>query len=90
MAGAPTKKAGVKHSYLLEALTMVTGLAGGSLFSYLHIPGGALSGAVTAVAILSIYGKAVTISAPFRVLALVTMGVAIGLVATTAILPGVG
>ena len=76
-AEVPTKPA-EKHTYRLEALTLAVGVGGGLLFSFLHIPGGALSGAVTAVAILSIYGKAVTVSAPFRVLALVTMGVAIG------------
>ena len=67
-----------KHSYALEALTLAVGVVGGLVFSLLHIPGGALSGSVTAVAILSIYGKAESISAPLRVLALVTMGAAIG------------
>ena len=66
------------HSYWLEALTIATGAFGGALFAWLQIPGGALSGAVTAVATLSIYGKAVAISAPLRVLGLVTIGVAIG------------
>ena len=78
MAAQSSAKPGAKQSPGLEALTLATGLAGGSLFSWLHIPGGALSGAVTAVAILSIFGKAVNVSEPLRVLALVTMGVAIG------------
>ena len=78
MAASSPAKPGPKYSWPLEALTLATGVAGGALFSWLRIPGGALSGAVTAVAILSIYGKAVTVSAPFRVTALVTMGVAIG------------
>ncbi len=74
---ASAKTASV-HTYLLEGLTLASGAAGGLLFALLHIPGGALSGAVTAVALLSIYGKAVTIRAPLRVLGLVTIGVAIG------------
>ena len=61
-----------------EALTLAVGVGGGLLFRALHIPGGALSGAVTAVAILSMFGKAAPISLPLRVIGLVAIGVAIG------------
>ncbi len=63
-----------------EALTIATGAAGGLLFAWLRIPGGAMSGSVIAVAMLAAFGRAVPISAPLRILALVTMGVAIGAV----------
>lgn len=63
-----------------EALTLAAGAAGGLLFATMGVPGGPMSGAVTAVAALSALGRAAPISAPLRLLALVTMGVAIGAV----------
>ncbi len=63
-----------------EALTVACGAAGALLFAWLRVPGGAMSGSVIAVATLSAFGRAAPISAPLRILALVTMGVAIGAV----------
>ncbi len=63
-----------------EALTVAVGAALGFFFAWLRVPGGAMSGSVVGVATLSAFGKAAPISAPLRVLALVTMGVAIGAV----------
>ena len=80
VAGSGTK-AGVDIDSLKgEALTLATGAAGASLFAWLHVPGGAMSGSVIAVAILSAFKLATPISTPLRVLAMVTMGVAIGAV----------
>ena len=80
VAGSGTK-AGVDIGSLKgEALTLAAGAAGASLFASLHVPGGAMSGSVIAVAILSAFKLATPISAPLRVLAMVTMGVAIGAV----------
>ena len=61
-----------------EAITLLAGASGGLLFSSLHIPGGAMSGSVIAVALLSAFATATPLSAPLRILALSTMGMAIG------------
>lgn len=64
-----------------EALTIACGAIGGTLFVFLNIPGGAMSGTVIAVAALAATGRAAPLSTPLRILALSTMGVAIGSVA---------
>ena len=51
-----------------EALTLAVGCAGAGLFMLLHIPGGAMSGSVVAVALLSVFGRATPIGGPLRVL----------------------
>ena len=61
-----------------EALTLAVGATGGLAFVFLHIPGGAMSGSVVAVAILSIFGMAHGVSAPLRYLGMGVIGVAIG------------
>ena len=61
-----------------ECLTLAIGALGGFLFTYLHIPGGAMSGSVIAVAITTIYARPTALGGPLRVLALSTMGMAIG------------
>ncbi len=71
---------GLFAAHSAEALTLAAGAAGGLLFSWLRVPGGAMSGSVIAVAALSALGRAAPVSAPLRVMALVTMGVAIGAV----------
>ena len=63
-----------------ECLTLAIGAFGGLLFTYLHIPGGAMSGSVIAVALTTVYGKPTPLAGPLRVLALSTMGMAIGAV----------
>ena len=59
-------------------LTLGVGAAGGLACTTLQMPGGAMSGAVVAVATLSAFGRAAPISKPLQVLALAVMGVAIG------------
>ena len=61
-----------------EALTVGAGACGGLLFTLMHIPGGAMSGSVIAVALLSAFATATPLSPPLRILALSTMGMAIG------------
>jgi membrane AbrB-like protein len=61
-----------------EALTLAIAALGAAIFTTIGIPGGALAGAVLAVAILSAFGRASAISAPLRILGLSSMGVAIG------------
>lgn len=61
-----------------EVITIAAGAAGGFGFYAAHIPGGAMSGSVIAVALLSVFGQAAPIGGVLRVLALSTMGVAIG------------
>src|ERR1700712_3880472 len=61
-----------------EAFTVAIGAASGLAFVVLHIPGGAMSGSVVAVAILSIFGLAHNVSAPLRYLAMGVIGTAIG------------
>lgn len=61
-----------------EALTLAVGCAGAGLFMLLHIPGGAMSGSVVAVALLSVFGRATPIGGPLRVLGMASIGVAIG------------
>lgn len=60
------------------AQTLAAGAAGGLLFIAAGIPGGPLSGAVIAVAILAGLSGSAVIPAPLRTLAIVAMGVAIG------------
>jgi membrane AbrB-like protein len=77
-AGKPRKSEWSLATMPGELLTVACGAAGGLLFYALHIPGGAMSGSVVAVAILCAYGKATPLGGILRVLALSTMGVAIG------------
>ncbi|MBM3607802.1 MAG: hypothetical protein FJX29_05000, partial [Alphaproteobacteria bacterium] len=64
-----------------EIITLATGAAGGLAFLALGIPGGAISGSVIAVAILSLFGKAHGLGNLSRVSGLVIVGVAVGSVA---------
>lgn len=64
-----------------EAMTLAVATAGGLVFLALGIPGGAISGAVLAVAILSLFGKAHGLGGLSRVSGLVIVGVAVGSVA---------
>lgn len=61
-----------------EAGTVLAGAAGAGLFLWLGVPGGAMSGAVVAVALLSVFGRATAIGGPLRVLAMTAIGVSIG------------
>lgn len=61
-----------------EAFTVAVGAAGGLAFVGLHVPGGAMSGSVAAVALLSVFKLATGISAPLRYLAMGIIGTAIG------------
>lgn len=73
-----TTKSGKPHDRFAEALTLGVGIAGGLGLKAMQVPGGALSGAVMAVAILAYFGKAAPISSPLRVTGLVAIGTAIG------------
>jgi membrane AbrB-like protein len=61
-----------------ECVTLAIGAFGGLLFAFLHIPGGSMSGSVVAVALSTIYARPSPLGGPLRVLALSTMGMAIG------------
>ena len=61
-----------------QILTLATAAAGGMFFVFIGVPGGAMSGAVIAVALLSLTGKAQGITGPLRVTGLCIVGVAIG------------
>ncbi len=61
-----------------EFATLAIGAFGGLLFTFLHIPGGAMSGSVIAVALTTVFAKPTALGGPLRVLALSTMGMAIG------------
>lgn len=62
----------------LEALTLGVAALGGIFFVLIGVPGGAMSGAVIAVALLSLTGKARGLTGPLRVTGLCIVGVAIG------------
>lgn len=62
----------------LEALTLGVAAFGGIFFVAIGVPGGAMSGAVIAVALLSLTGRARGLSGPLRVSGLCIVGVAIG------------
>ncbi len=62
----------------LEALTLGVAALGGICFVLIGVPGGAMSGAVIAVALLSLTGKARGLTGPLRVTGLCIVGVAIG------------
>jgi len=61
-----------------QAFTMLVAALGGTVFVMIGVPGGAMSGAVIAVALLSLTGKAAGITGPLRVTGLCIVGVAIG------------
>jgi membrane AbrB-like protein len=61
-----------------QLLTLAIAAAGGICFVLIGVPGGAMSGAVIAVALLSLTGKAEGITGPLRVTGLCIVGVAIG------------
>ena len=61
-----------------ECATLAVGALGGSLFIFLHIPGGSMSGSVVAIALLTTFARPTPLGGPLRVLALSTMGMAIG------------
>lgn len=61
-----------------EALTLAVATVGGLLFVVLNIPGGAISGAVISVALLSLTGRAHGLGPLPRVTGLTMVGVAVG------------
>lgn len=61
-----------------ELLTVAVAAIGGEAFVWLHIPGGAISGAVIAVALLSLTGHAHGLGPLLRVTGLCMVGVAVG------------
>ncbi len=63
-----------------EALTLAVAAAGGLLFVWLNIPGGAISGSVISVALLSLTGQAHGLGPALRVTGLGMVGVAVGAV----------
>ncbi len=78
MARSDTKKSVTLKSLAGEAFTVAVGTLGAGTFLWLDIPGGAMSGSVVAVALLSVFGAATGLSAPLRVLSMASIGVAIG------------
>src|SRR5690348_9332726 len=78
MAGGAARAKTKREQLAGEALTLAVAALGGAIFTGVGVPGGTLAGAVLAVAILSAFGRASTISAPLRILGLSSMGVAIG------------
>ena len=78
MVADAKKKAWTLRSLPGELLTIGIGAAGGLLFDLLHIPGGAISGSVIAVAGTTTFANPTPLGPPLRLLALATMGMAIG------------
>ena len=78
MAGKPKPNEWSLATMPAELTTVAVGALGGLFFYSLRIPGGAISGSMVAVAILSATGRATPIGGILRVLALSTMGLAIG------------
>lgn len=78
MAGKPKRNEWSLASMPAELATVAVGGIGGTIFYICRIPGGAMSGSMVAVALLSAYGLATPIGGVLRVLALSTMGMAIG------------
>lgn len=59
-------------------MTLAVAALGGIFFVAIGVPGGAMSGAVIAVALLSLTGRARGITGPLRVIGLCIVGIAIG------------
>ena len=78
MAGKPKPNEWSLATMPAELTTVAVGALGGLFFYSLRIPGGAISGSMIAVAILSATGRATPSGGILRVLALSTMGLAIG------------
>ena len=72
-----------------QIFTLLIGLAGALGFRALGVPGGALSGSMAAVALLTIPGKATSIGTPIRTLAMILSGISIGAAVTPETLRGV-
>lgn len=71
-----------------QLVTLAVGLAGAFAFHWLELPGAYLSGAMVAVALLSVPGKATSIGTPLRWIAMVLSGVSIGSAVTPETLRG--
>jgi membrane AbrB-like protein len=78
MAGKPKRNEWALATLPAELATVAVGGIGGMLFYAFHVPGGAMSGSMVTVALLSAYGLATPVGGILRVLALSTMGMAIG------------
>jgi membrane AbrB-like protein len=78
MAGKPKQNEWSLATMSAELATVAVGAVGGMAFYTFGIPGGAMSGSMVAVALLSAWGLATPIGGILRVLALSTMGMAIG------------
>jgi membrane AbrB-like protein len=61
-----------------QCVTLAVAAAGAALFRWVDIPGGALSGAMGAVALMTVFGKGTAIGTPLRVAAMVLSGLSFG------------
>ena len=64
--------------------TLVAGAAGGALFYLAELPGGLISGAMIAVAVLGIAGRPVGLPQPLAHVLLMTLGLSLGSMVTPA------
>jgi membrane AbrB-like protein len=72
-----------------QLVTVAAGAIGSAGFLWLGIPGGAISGAMVVVVLMTVFGLASRIEGPLRVLAMIASGVTIGAAVTPETLRGI-
>ena len=87
---APTPSQAFRKPPLMRQLqTVAIGCVGSAGFLWLGIPGGAISGAMVAVTIATVFGLAHRIEGPLRMAAMIASGVTLGAAVTPETLRGV-
>lgn len=76
-------------SIFRQLLTIAVGCAGAAAFLWIGVPGGAISGAMVAVTLMTVFGAGARIEGPVRVVAMIASGVTLGAAVTPETLRGV-
>ncbi|MDB5569979.1 MAG: hypothetical protein JWN93_1162 [Hyphomicrobiales bacterium] len=87
---SPTpSQAFLKPPVYRQLVTIAVGSLGSALFLYLGVPGGAISGAMVVVTLLTVFGLGVRIEGALRTAAMIASGVTLGAAVTPETLRGV-
>lgn len=79
----------LKPPILRQLTTIAVGSLGSALFLYLGVPGGAISGAMVVVTLMTVFGLGVRIEGVLRTSAMIVSGVTLGAAVTPQTLAGV-
>jgi len=79
-----------RNTWLRTAEALAVGAAGGLLFGWLGLPAGYLSGAMLAVAVVSLAGRPLSLPSPLMHITSAAIGITLGSVATPEMMHGMG